>query len=160
SGFLLAAVPFLVGLGLVRAVALLRRGTGASWHDALGAFLIWQSTALVVARASVQALFAREAEFLRTPKTAEEGRVWDAVKGNPQSDNARPVPQQATHSGGSGSPTDGSTSSARPTSSSPTASSTPTATSSSTSSTPTATSSSTSSSTPTSTSTTSAANGG
>ena len=45
----------LVLLGLVRAVALLRRGTGASWRDALGAFFIWQSTSLVVARASVLA---------------------------------------------------------------------------------------------------------
>ena len=35
--FLVATVPVLVLLGLVRAVALLRRGTGASWRDALGA---------------------------------------------------------------------------------------------------------------------------
>jgi len=82
TGFLLAAIPVLVLLGLVRAVALLRRGTGASWRDAFGAFMIWQSTALVVARASVQGLFAREAEFLRTPKTAGEARWWDAIRGN------------------------------------------------------------------------------
>jgi hypothetical protein len=83
TGFLVAAVPALVVLGLVRAVALLRRGTGASWKDALGAFMIWQSTGLVVARASVQALFAKEAEFLRTPKTAEQGSWWTAIRGNP-----------------------------------------------------------------------------
>ena len=82
SGFLLAAIPLLVLLGLVRAVGLLRRGTGASWRDAIGAFFIWQSTGLTTARASVQALFAKEAEFLRTPKTSEEGNLWDAVKGN------------------------------------------------------------------------------
>jgi cellulose synthase/poly-beta-1,6-N-acetylglucosamine synthase-like glycosyltransferase len=82
SGFLLAAIPLLAVLGLVRAVALLRRGTGASWRDALGAFMIWQSTSIVVARASVQGLFAREAEFLRTPKTAEDAHWWDAVRGN------------------------------------------------------------------------------
>jgi len=35
--FLVGMVPVLVGLGLVRAVALLRRGTGASWRDAIGA---------------------------------------------------------------------------------------------------------------------------
>ena len=81
-GFLVATIPLLVVLGLVRAVALLRRSTGASWRDALGAFLIWQSTSLVTARASVQALFAEEAEFLRTPKTAEDATFWDAVKGN------------------------------------------------------------------------------
>jgi cellulose synthase/poly-beta-1,6-N-acetylglucosamine synthase-like glycosyltransferase len=82
SGFLLAAIPLLVLLGLVRAVALLRRGTGASWRDALGAFMVWQSTSIVVARASLQGLFAKEAEFLRTPKTAEDARWWDAVRGN------------------------------------------------------------------------------
>ena len=82
SAFLLAAIPLLVLLGFVRAVALIRRGTGASWLDALGAFMIWQSTALVVARASVQGLFAKRAEFLRTPKTSEEGSFWSAVWGN------------------------------------------------------------------------------
>ena len=82
SGFLLATIPLLVAIGLVRAVALLRRSTDASWRDALGAFMIWQSTSLVTARASVQALYAKEAEFLVTPKTAEEGRWWDALAGN------------------------------------------------------------------------------
>jgi cellulose synthase/poly-beta-1,6-N-acetylglucosamine synthase-like glycosyltransferase len=82
SGFLIATIPLLVAIGLVRAVALLRRSTSASWRDAFGAFLIWQSTSLVTARASVQALYAKEAEFLRTPKTAEEASVWDAVRGN------------------------------------------------------------------------------
>ena len=72
----------MVLLGLVRAVALLRRGTGASWRDALGAFFIWQSTALVVARASVLALFARKAAFLRTPKTSERTRWWEALRAN------------------------------------------------------------------------------
>src|SRR5581483_3068836 len=62
--------------------ALLRRGTGASWRDAIGAFFIWQSTSLVVARASVQGLFARQAEFLRTPKTSEAGGLRDALRGN------------------------------------------------------------------------------
>jgi cellulose synthase/poly-beta-1,6-N-acetylglucosamine synthase-like glycosyltransferase len=82
TGFLLAAIPVLVLLGLLRAVALLRRGTGATWRDALGAFLIWQSTSLTVARASVQALFAKEAVFLRTPKTAEQGHLMDAINAN------------------------------------------------------------------------------
>jgi hypothetical protein len=80
--FLVATVPVLVGLGLVRAVALLRRGTGASWRDALGAFFIWQSTSLVVARASVLGLFARKAAFLRTPKTSERARWWEALRAN------------------------------------------------------------------------------
>jgi cellulose synthase/poly-beta-1,6-N-acetylglucosamine synthase-like glycosyltransferase len=82
TGFLVAIVPVLVALGLLRAVALLRRGTGASWRDAIGAFFIWQSTSLVVARASVQGLFARKAAFLRTPKTNESQRWWEAIRSN------------------------------------------------------------------------------
>jgi cellulose synthase/poly-beta-1,6-N-acetylglucosamine synthase-like glycosyltransferase len=80
--FLVAAVPVLVLLGLARAVALVRRGTGASWADAFGAFFIWQATSLVVARASVQGLFARKAAFLRTPKTSEQSRWWEAIGAN------------------------------------------------------------------------------
>jgi hypothetical protein len=80
--FLVAAVPVMFLLGLVRAVALLRRGTGATWRDAIGAFFIWQSTSLVVARASVLGLFAKKAAFLRTPKTSERTRWWEALRGN------------------------------------------------------------------------------
>src|SRR5713101_7878230 len=80
--FLVATVPVLVALGLVRAVALLRRGTGASWRDAIGAFFIWQSTSLVVARASIVGLFARKAAFLRTPKTSERTKWWEALRAN------------------------------------------------------------------------------
>jgi cellulose synthase/poly-beta-1,6-N-acetylglucosamine synthase-like glycosyltransferase len=80
--FLVAAVPAMVLLGLVRAVALLRRGTGAGWRDAIGAFFIWQSTSLVVARASVLGLFAKKAAFLRTPKTSERTRWWEALRAN------------------------------------------------------------------------------
>src|SRR5215470_13719701 len=80
--FLVSAVPVMVLLGLVRAIALLRRGTGASWRDSLGAFFIWQSTSLVVARASVLALFAKKAAFLRTPKTSEQTRWWEALRAN------------------------------------------------------------------------------
>jgi hypothetical protein len=82
SPFLVATVPVMVGLGLVRAIALLRRGTGASWRDAIGAFFIWQSTSLVVARASVLGLFARKAAFLRTPKTSERAKWWEALRAN------------------------------------------------------------------------------
>jgi hypothetical protein len=82
TAFLVATVPVLVVLGLVRAVALLRRGTGASWRDAIGAFFVWQSTSLVVARASVQGLYARTATFLRTPKTSEQAAWWEAFRAN------------------------------------------------------------------------------
>src|SRR5215467_13785233 len=82
TAFLVATVPVLVLLGLIRAVALLRRGTGASWSDAIGAFFIWQSTSLVVARASVLALFSKKAAFLRTPKTGEQTKWWEALRSN------------------------------------------------------------------------------
>ena len=61
---------------------MLFRSTGASWRDALGAFFIWQSTSLVVARASVLGLFARKAAFLRTPKTSETAKWWEALRAN------------------------------------------------------------------------------
>jgi cellulose synthase/poly-beta-1,6-N-acetylglucosamine synthase-like glycosyltransferase len=82
TAFLVATIPVLVLLGLVRAVALLRRGTGASWRDAIGAFFIWQSTSLVVARASILGLFAKHAAFLRTPKTSERAKWWEALRAN------------------------------------------------------------------------------
>jgi hypothetical protein len=82
TGFLVGAVPVLVVLGLIRAVALLRRGTGATWSEALGSFFIWQATSLVVARASVQGLFAKKAAFLRTPKTFDETGVWQVIRAN------------------------------------------------------------------------------
>ena len=66
--FLVATVPVLVLLGLVRAVALLRRGTGASWRDAIGAFFIWQSTSLVVARASVLGAVREEGRLPAHPE--------------------------------------------------------------------------------------------
>ncbi len=80
--FLVATVPVLVGLGLIRSITLLRRGTGASWREAIGAFFIWQSTSLVVARASMNGLFARKAAFLRTPKTSEQAKWWEALRAN------------------------------------------------------------------------------
>jgi glycosyltransferase involved in cell wall biosynthesis len=82
TAFLVATVPVLVALGLLRAVALLRRGTGATWRDAIGAFFVWQSTSVVVARASVQALFAKRAAFLRTPKTSESKSLGEALRAN------------------------------------------------------------------------------
>ena len=82
SVFLDAVIPVLILLGLLRAIALVRRSTGASWRDALGAFFIWQSTALVVARASVLALFAKKAAFLRTPKTSERTSWLHALRAN------------------------------------------------------------------------------
>jgi len=82
TAFLVATVPVLVALGLVRAIALLRRGTGATWRDAIGAFFVWQSTSLVVARASVLGLFSKKAAFLRTPKTSEQARWWEAFRAN------------------------------------------------------------------------------
>jgi hypothetical protein len=80
--YLVAAIPVLVLLGYLRGVAMVQRGTGARWRDAWGALLVWQSTSLVVARASVQGLFAQQAEFLRTPKEEEHGRPWRAVTTN------------------------------------------------------------------------------
>ena len=48
----------------------------------MGAFFVWQSTSLVVARASVLALFSKKAAFLRTPKTGEQTSWWNALRAN------------------------------------------------------------------------------
>jgi glycosyltransferase involved in cell wall biosynthesis len=82
SPFLAAVVPVMVALGLLRAVAMVRRGSGASWREAFGVFFIWQSTSLVVARACSIGLFAHKAAFLRTPKTSQEGGWRDALRAN------------------------------------------------------------------------------
>ena len=82
TAFLVGTIPVLVALGLVRAIAMVRRGTGATWREAIGTFFIWQSTTLVVARASVQGLYRRKAVFLRTPKTGETTDWWQSIRAN------------------------------------------------------------------------------
>jgi cellulose synthase/poly-beta-1,6-N-acetylglucosamine synthase-like glycosyltransferase len=82
TAFLVATIPVLVALGLIRAVVMVRRGTSASWREAIGAFFVWQSTSLVVARASVQGLYKRKAAFLRTPKTGETTDWWQSIRAN------------------------------------------------------------------------------
>ena len=82
SGFLLVAVPLLVGLNLIRAVALLRRATAASWRDALGAFGIWLALGWTVASASVRGALSPAGVFLRTPKTRGDAGWRDAISAN------------------------------------------------------------------------------
>ena len=83
SGLLLIAVPALTLLSITRAVALLRRTTGASRRDSLGAFGIWLALSWTVALASVRGLIAPAGVFLRTPKTRGDATVHDAVTANP-----------------------------------------------------------------------------
>ena len=80
TAFLVATVPVLVLLGLVRAVALLRRGTGASWRDAIGAFFIWQSTS-AGRGAGLGARPVREEGSV--PAHAEDQREGEMVGGAP-----------------------------------------------------------------------------
>jgi hypothetical protein len=80
--FVLAAVPVLALVGLGRAFGVVRRHTGATWSDVLGALLISQATSLVVARASVRALVARRPEYLGAPRTAARPSLLDSVRCN------------------------------------------------------------------------------
>jgi hypothetical protein len=82
SVFLVATIPVLVVLGLVRAVALVRRGTGATWSDAIGAFFIWQSTSLVVARASVQGCSPAGPSSCAPRRPASTPPVWQVMRAN------------------------------------------------------------------------------
>jgi cellulose synthase/poly-beta-1,6-N-acetylglucosamine synthase-like glycosyltransferase len=83
GGLLLLAMPGLLLLGLVRAVGGIRRvGDGATWRDALGALLVWQSLGWVVVMACLRGLLEPHGVFLRTPKVHDHGRAVDALKAN------------------------------------------------------------------------------
>ena len=82
SGLLLFAAVALVLVGALRSIALVRRTSGASWRDALGAFGLWLALGLTVARASWLGLVAKQGVFLRTPKVRGEPRAADALRGN------------------------------------------------------------------------------
>jgi cellulose synthase/poly-beta-1,6-N-acetylglucosamine synthase-like glycosyltransferase len=69
----------LIGSGLVRALWALRRRTGIGVKRALLAFASWLSLSWTVALACVQGLLRRQGVFLRTPKQAEGGHLWNAL---------------------------------------------------------------------------------
>jgi len=81
SGFLLVCVVALVMLGAVRSLALVRRTSGATWGEALGAFGLWMALGWTVAQAALRGLFARAPVFLRTPKVRGELGLRDALRG-------------------------------------------------------------------------------
>ncbi|HJQ07756.1 MAG TPA: glycosyltransferase [Nocardioides sp.] len=82
SGLVLVCVAALVLLGALRSLALVRRTSGASWGDAIGAFGIWLALGWTVAQATFRGMFARQGVFLRTPKVRGEPRPIDALRGN------------------------------------------------------------------------------
>ncbi|HSI25778.1 MAG TPA: glycosyltransferase, partial [Aeromicrobium sp.] len=82
SAPMLGAIGVLVVVGSLRALALLRRSSGSSWREAIGAFGIWLGTGWTVAKASVRGLFAREGAFLRTPKVRGELNTSHAIRAN------------------------------------------------------------------------------
>jgi cellulose synthase/poly-beta-1,6-N-acetylglucosamine synthase-like glycosyltransferase len=82
SGALLVAPAVLLLISVLRAVVVLKRRTGARARDALGAFGIWLALSWVVTQACIRGLFQKEGVFLRTPKTKDEPRLWDALKAN------------------------------------------------------------------------------
>ncbi|KRE60992.1 hypothetical protein ASG78_11560 [Nostocoides sp. Soil756] len=88
AGLLVVAVPALVLLGVLRAVGGVRAASrtapehAASVRDAVGAYLVWASLALVVTQASVRGLVEPAGVFLRTPKVSERVRWSDALRAN------------------------------------------------------------------------------
>jgi cellulose synthase/poly-beta-1,6-N-acetylglucosamine synthase-like glycosyltransferase len=82
AGIVLLSVVVLLVLGVLRALALVNRTSGAGWRESGGAFLLWVSLALTVAQASARGLFAKQGAFLRTPKVRGELGWRDAVRGN------------------------------------------------------------------------------
>jgi cellulose synthase/poly-beta-1,6-N-acetylglucosamine synthase-like glycosyltransferase len=82
SGLMLACVLVLVVLGAIRALAVVRRTSGASWSESIGTFGMWLALGWTVALASFRGLFARAGVFLRTPKVKGELRWTHAFRGN------------------------------------------------------------------------------
>ncbi|GAB4013443.1 glycosyltransferase [Nocardioides ultimimeridianus] len=82
SGLVLVCVAALVLLGALRSLALVRRTSGASWGEAIGAFGIWLALGWTVAQATFRGMFARHGVFLRTPKVKGDPRPIDALRGN------------------------------------------------------------------------------
>ncbi|MFL6239874.1 MAG: glycosyltransferase [Actinomycetes bacterium] len=82
SGALLVAPAVLLLVSVLRAVVVLKRRTGASARDALGAFGIWLALSWVVTQACVRGLVQKEGVFLRTPKTKGDPNLLDALKAN------------------------------------------------------------------------------
>lgn len=81
TGLILVAVPAMIALGLVRAVAAVKTvGRGISWGDAVGVFLVWISLGWVVSLACVRGLLEPEGVFLRTPKVRSDVRWFDALR--------------------------------------------------------------------------------
>ena len=82
SPLLLGMVPALTALAVLRAVTVLRRVTGASWRDALGAFGIWLALGVTVARACARGLVEPAGVFLRTPKIRGDATWSEALRAN------------------------------------------------------------------------------
>ena len=82
SGALLVAPAVLLLVSILRAVVVLKRRTGASRRDAIGAFGIWLALAWVVSQAVVRGLVQSNGVFLRTPKTKDEPNILDALRAN------------------------------------------------------------------------------
>ena len=81
TGLILVAVPALIAVGLVRAVAAVKTvGRGISWGDAVGVFFVWMSLGWVVSMACVRGLLEPEGVFLRTPKVRSDVRWLDAMR--------------------------------------------------------------------------------
>lgn len=82
SPLLLGMVPAFTALALLRAVTILRRVSGASWRDSLGAFSLWLALGVTVARACARGLVEPAGVFLRTPKTRGQPSWTDALRAN------------------------------------------------------------------------------
>lgn len=82
AGVLLVLPPLLLGLVVLRAVAVLRLRTGASLLDGVGALWLWLALGWTVTLACVRGLLQPEGVFLRTPKTREQPSLPDAVRAN------------------------------------------------------------------------------
>jgi cellulose synthase/poly-beta-1,6-N-acetylglucosamine synthase-like glycosyltransferase len=83
AGLLLVAVPALILMGVVRAVATVKTvGHRMGWRDAVGTFLVWLSLGWVVSLACARGLVEAEGVFMRTPKVRDDVHLTDIVRAN------------------------------------------------------------------------------
>jgi cellulose synthase/poly-beta-1,6-N-acetylglucosamine synthase-like glycosyltransferase len=84
NGLLLLAVPALIALGAMRAIAAVKTvGRGVSSRDTLGIWFIWLSLGWVGSIACIRGLLESKGGFLRTPTVRGDVRWFDAMRANP-----------------------------------------------------------------------------
>jgi glycosyltransferase involved in cell wall biosynthesis len=80
TGAVLAIPVAFAASGVIRALWAMRRACRATFEDALTALRVWFALSWVVTLACLRGLVQKRAQFLRTPKTKEDGSLLAALR--------------------------------------------------------------------------------